>query len=126
MTHPEGVFMTFCLFSLTVKSHWSLCNYLKSTVLKLTTVALLCQKENYKLYINYKQPPLTPTGSVCYTHSSSCVHILLMWSAIVLVDIHLSTSRTQNGLSLFTAVFHILGSRSPGFFLRSRVSCCGG
>lgn len=52
--------------------------------------------------------------------------MLLIWSAIVLVDIHCSNSRSQKWQSFFTAAFHISGSRSAGFFLRSRVSWCGG
>lgn len=69
------------------------------------------------------QPHFTCTGCIC---CPNCLYILLMWSAIVLVDIHLSTSRSQNGLRSSIAVFHMSGSRSPGFFLKSMVSGCGG
>lgn len=54
------------------------------------------------------------------------VHMLLMWSAIVSVDFQPSTRRTQRGQSPLSALLHVSGSRSPGFFLRSRVSRCGG
>lgn len=54
------------------------------------------------------------------------LHMLLMWSAMVLVDFQFSTRRTQRGRRLLRTVLHVSGSLSPGFFLRSRISRCGG
>lgn len=121
------VSMMFWGFSWTVKSCcWNLWNSLNWT--KRTTVTLLLQENDQLCIKSFFQPLLTPTGSAFYFYRccSSFVHMLLMWSAIESVDFHPSTSRTQNGRSLFSAVLHVSESRSPGFFLRSRVNRCGG
>lgn len=128
VTHASSVVsMMFWGFSWTVKScRWNLWNSLNWT--KRTTVTLLLQENDQLCIKSFFQPLLTPTGSAFYFYRccSSFVHMLLMWSAIESVDFHPSTSRTQNGRSLFSAVLHVSESRSPGFFLRSRVNRCGG
>lgn len=56
------------------------------------------------------------------SQTNAGLYMLLMWSAMVLVDVHSSASTTHQGRSSCRAAVHTLGARSPGFFLRSRVS----
>lgn len=104
-----------------MRTSWNLCNDLHWSQTDQSLWQTLQKVQTFYSHLSPVQV-VFDTQSCC----PGCLHILLMWSAIMLVDIHPSTSRSQNGRRSSIAAFHMSGSRSPGFFLRSRVSGCGG